>query len=189
MRRMKRGRDEERRGVDPVGDVGARGRDDEAAERGADRPRQVLAGAEARVGRREIGRGDEIGKPGVRGRPEEPRREAGCGSEHHDRLGAVRERERREDAEPREVGDDHDPAARQPVDQRSEQQADCHGGQEVCDEQRAHPLRGARPVVDVDRERDDGDPRPEPGRERRSEERPEARVSAQQAGLAMSRGA
>ena len=54
---------------------------------------------------------------------------------------------------------------------------------------RTHPLRGVRPVVDVDRERDDGDPRSEPGRERRTEERPEARVSAQQAGLSLSRGA
>ena len=38
-------------------------------------------------------------------------------------------------------------------------------------------------------QRDDGDPGPEARRERRSEERPEARVAAQQAGLAMCRGA
>src|SRR6185436_4116170 len=47
-------------------------------------------------------------------------------------------------------------------------------GQEVRDEERADPGARARPVVDVDGERDDGEHRPDARAERGEEQQPEA---------------
>ena len=107
----------------------------------------------------EAGRKKPVAKPGGRG-------------EDDDRPGLFVKGRAAKMPSRRQVGDDHDPPAREPVDQRAEQQADGHRRQEVRDEQRAHPRRRAGPVVDVDRQRDDRDPGSEARRERRSEEQP-----------------
>ena len=56
---------------------------------------------------------------------------------------------RREHAEADEVGDDHQPAAREPVDERAEQEADHDDREEVGDQQRRDPdARVLSAVVD-----------------------------------------
>ena len=73
-----------------------------------------------------------------------------------------------------EVGGDHQLPARETVDEGAEGKADGDRGQEVCQQERAHPLRRLRPVEDVDRQGDDREPGTEPGGERREKEQPEA---------------
>src|SRR5439155_668315 len=59
---------------------------------------------------------------------------------------------------------------------------------EIDDQESAHPLRRVvRPRIDVDGQRDDGEPRAEAGRERRQEEEPEARRPAEEPELAAER--
>ena len=125
---------------------------------------------------------DEVRHPRVGRRAEEAVREPDHERERHDRACTGREGQRHERREPDEVGADHQPAPREAVDERPEQQADRNRRDEVGDEQRAHPGAGLGALVDVDRERDDGEHRPDTGAERREEEEPERRRAAEKAG-------
>ena len=75
-----------------------------------------------------------------------------------DHGGRARERQRREHGQAAEVGADHQPLAREPVDERAEQQPDEDRGQDVGDQQLAHPPARVGAVVDVDLERDHRQP-------------------------------
>ena len=68
-----------------------------------------------------------------------------------DRGRALDERQRREHAEADEVGADHEPAPRQPVDERAEQKPDDDDREEVGDEERRDPDARVRHVVDLRR--------------------------------------
>ena len=103
------------------------------------------------------------------------RRRRECDGGH----GGMRERQDGEDGQPAEIGADHQPFAREAVDDRPEQEAEEDRRQHVGDEQRPDPPAGLRPVVDVDLERDDREPVADPRRERRHEEQPEAAVAEQ----------
>ena len=98
------GRDQERAGVDPVGRVDARSRDERAAGQRAERPGEVVHRLQQGVGAREVLVLDEVRQPGVGGRPEEAGRDAGDRGEGDDLRRARREGQRGEDAEADEVG-------------------------------------------------------------------------------------
>ena len=170
--------------VHGVAHVRARRGDDGAADQGADDGRQVRGRAKDRVGRGKIGRVDEVRQPGVRRRPEEARGEARHPGQGDDLPGSAGEDERDEHADADDVRPDHQPAAGEPVDDRTERNADYDRRQEVRDQERAHPPGRVRPVVDVDREGDHREPRADAGHRRREEERPERRRSIEQAQLA-----
>ena len=97
---------------------------------------------------------------------------AGERDEHAD---PVDEGQGGEHAEADEVGRDHEPTPRQPVDERAEQQADDDDRQEVRDEESRHPGAGPRRVVDLQRQRDGREicpeARPRGGEEEVSERR------------------
>ena len=153
----------------------AREADEDPPGEGTGGRRQVLGRLEERVRTRQVLVADEVRQPGVDGRPEDAGREPGGGRERDDLARARRERQRGEDAEPGEIGGDHQPAAREAVDERAEDEPDGDRRQEVGDQERAHPSARMGAVVDVDRQRDEGEPRAEAGAEGREEERPEAR--------------
>ena len=109
--------------------------------------RQVLDRLEQRVRARQVLVRDEVRQPRVDRRPEEAGREAGDGRERDDlrrrssRTGARRRRRagrgrRRPSA-----------AAREPVDERPEQEPDRDRRQEVGDQQRRDPRARVRPVA------------------------------------------
>jgi hypothetical protein len=91
----------------------------------------------------------------------------------------VGEGQRGEDGEPAEVRADHQPLAREAVDKRAEHEPEDDRRQDVDDEQRSHPPARVRPVVDIDLQRDDGEPVADPRCERRHEEQPELPVAEQ----------
>ena len=68
--------------------------------------------------------GDEVRQAGVDGRSEEAGRDPGDRRERDDRPPGCRRTAAREHAETDEVGDDHEPSAREPVDERPEQEPD-----------------------------------------------------------------
>ena len=117
---------------------------------------------------------DEVRDAREHRRAEERVRDAGNGRERDDRERAADERQRDEDAEPDEVGGDDQPLAREPVDERPGGEADDHRRQERDDEERAHPPRRMRAVVDVGGERDRRHPGADARAERREEEQAEA---------------
>jgi hypothetical protein len=135
---------------------------------------------EERVRLRQVVVGHEIRHAGVDGGAEEAGGEAGHSGERDDRDRLVREREQREDDGSGEVGADHQPPARDPVDERPEQQADREHGQELDDQERRDPLPRAGAVPDVDRQRDRGDAGAEPRAERRKPQQREARRPPQE---------
>ena len=98
-----------------------------------------------------------------------------------DRRRAVDERQRGEDAEAEEVGDDHQPPSREPVDERPEQEPDEDDRQEVGDEERGDPDARLGAVVDVDRERDRREVGAEAGPRGGEEEVAERRRAAEEA--------
>ena len=75
---------------------------------------------------------------------------------------------------PHEVRDDHQPLAREPVDERAEREPDQDDREEVGDQERRQPPPGARLVVDVHREGE----RREIGADRRAGRRPEQQGEA-----------
>src|SRR5262249_14766398 len=111
---------------------------------------------------------------GVDGRAEEAGGEARDQREADDLPGRVRERQRGEDGGAEQVGDDHQVPALQPVEQRPECQADDDRRQELDEQHRADPDPGVGSVLDVDRERNGGDQRPEARGKRREKEEAEA---------------
>src|SRR4029077_18542951 len=78
-----------------------------------------------------------------------------------------------------EIGADHEELARAAVDEWAEHEAEDDRRQDVRDEPRADPPTRGRPIVDVDLERDDGEPVADTRRERRQEEQPELPVAEQ----------
>jgi hypothetical protein len=178
------GRDEEGDGVDPVRSVRTGRGDENAADDRPDRPGGILQRLEDRVGAREILVPDEVGQAGIDGGTEEARGEAGNPRQGDDQRRAVDERQRGEDREPHEVGADHQAAPRHPVDEGARRDPDHDRGQEVSDQQRADPGRGARPVEDVDREGDERNPGAEARGQRREGEQTEARRVSQKPELA-----
>ena len=125
-----------------------------------------------------------FGSPAYAAGPGEPGGDAGDERERDDLPRADGEDEEDERAQADEVGADQQPLAREPVDERAEQQPDRDRRQEVGDQQRADPHARVRAVPDVDAERDHRDERPEAGDERRAEEEPEARGRAKHVPLA-----
>ena len=186
-RQQQRG-DAEGDGVHPVREVRAGDPDERAADQRADSPGHVVGGLEerGRVGQLRVV--DEVREACVHGRAEEAVGDAGHAREHDDRGRARREGERDEDGEAHEVGADHQPLPLQPVDQGAEEEPDRDGRQEVRDQQPAHPRRRPREVVDVDRERDRGEPGADPRRDRGDEEQAKARCAVQKVELPPERG-
>ena len=74
-------------------------------------------------------------------------------------------------------------AAREPVDERPDSQADRDRGQEVGDQQRGDPRPGVRQVPDLEVERDERHPVSEAGAEGREEEQAQAAHPVEQVGL------
>ncbi len=167
-------RDEEADRVHQVGGIRARRRDERAAHERADRPREVVRGLEEAVRLREVFVRDEVGEPRVDGRAEEARRHPRDEGERDDLQRARREREDEEDRRPGEVGDDEDPSARGDVEQPPGKEADDHARQELDHEQGADPRRVLGAIEDVDDERDEREPCPDAGSERRKEEKAES---------------
>ena len=123
---------------------------------------------------------DQVRHSGVHGRAEESRRDADDRGQDDDLRRVRGERQGGEGAEADEVGADHQRAARQPVDQRPREHADRERRQQVGDQEGGDPGRGVRPLVDVELECDERQPRAGPGSERREEEAAETGLAAQQ---------
>ena len=102
--------------------------------------------------------------------------EAGDGRQRADRGGGVDEREHGEGRRAAEVGEDHHLLARPTVDQRADGDAEDHPGDELAEEQDAHPPGRARSGCRSRSER------------RRTPSRCRARRSAGRAGDSGSRG-
>ena len=96
--------------VEPVGEVGPRCSDERAADDRRHRPTDVLARLDERVGARQLLLVDEVRQAGVDGRAKEAGRKPCDRRQDNDLSGALRERQRAEDAGPNEVGDDHQAA-------------------------------------------------------------------------------
>ena len=149
----------ERDRVHPVGEVGPGRGDERAADDRPDRGRRPLDELEQRVRGRELARSaTRFGSPASTAGRKNALPMPGERGEQRRSPPRSRERQRGEDAEPAEVGADHQRLAREPVDERPEQEAEEDGRQDVRDQQRADPPAGVRPVVDVDLERDDREP-------------------------------
>ena len=145
--------------------------------------RHRVGGLEEPLGARQLLVLDEVRQPRVDGRPEEAGGAARDGGQGHDLPGAARKRQHAEDAEADDVGRNHHAPARVAVDQRADRQAEHDRRQEVGDEERGDPVSRIRAVPDVDRERHEGEPRPEPRAERGKKEQAKAADSAEQVGL------
>ena len=159
--RDERGGEDERDGIDGVRDRRPPRRDQEARDDRPDHPREGLDGHDERVRVDELLLGHEVRDRSVRGRKEEAGRDAGDRRERDETADPVDERQRGEHAEADEVGGDNQPAAREAVDERAEQEADDDDREEVRDEQGRDPDAGFGRVVDLQRERDGGEIRPE----------------------------
>ena len=151
-------RDREAHGVQPVREVRPGDGDEDAAEHGAGHDRQLVGGAQQRVRARQQLLGDQVREACVGSRTGEAGGDSRDQSEDDDLPRADREGEQDEHGAAREVGADQNPLAGEPVDERAEQEADRDPGQEVGDQQRADPDGRAGSVLDVDHERDHGDP-------------------------------
>jgi hypothetical protein len=178
--------DDERRGVEPVGAVGAREREQRAAQQRAEHPREVLGSLEEPVRVREILVAHEVRQAGVRRRPEETGREADDSRERDDGERAPGEGKRTEDGRAQEVARDHQLSSRETVEERAEKEPDQDDRDEVRDEQRSDPLAGVRPVPHVDHQREHRETRADAGPDRREEEQPEVTCAAEEIGLAAS---
>ena len=178
-RRDEHRRERERHGVDPVREMRARRGDDRAARERPGRGRRPFDELEQRVRGRKLLVGNEIGQPRKHGRPEERVPDPRHGGESNRRRRRVREGQRREHREPPDVGGDHQPLPREPVDDRPEEQTEEDRGQNVDDEQRADPPAGMRAVVDIDLECDHRQPVAEARTEGRNEKQPEPAVAEQ----------
>ena len=94
-----------------------------------------------------------VREPGPDCGPEEPGRDAVDRGERDDRRGLVDERQRGEGPRADEVGDDHQPAPREAVDERAERHPDHDDRHEVRDQERRKPAtrsrcdRGCRPTA------------------------------------------
>jgi hypothetical protein len=119
--------------------------------------------------------GTRFGIAGIGGREEEARGDSRHRREHDEACRAVDERKCREDAKTSEIGDDHQPAAREPVDERTEQEPDEDDRQEVGDEERRDPLPGLRQLLDLKHESDGREIGAEARAGGREEEVPERR--------------
>ena len=162
-RRDEARRDEERDCVHRIGDGRPPLRQHHPGGDRPDHPRDRLDRLQERVGIRELVVRHEVGKAGVDRGPEETGRDTGDARERDDRAGAAHERQRGEDAEAHEIGRDHEPPPREAVDERAEDEPEHDDRQEVCDEQGGDPDSRPRLVVDVDRQRDGCEVRPEAG--------------------------
>ena len=174
MRDDEDGGHEERAGIDPVRGVRPRGGGEQAAEHRADRPARVLDRLQERVRVPELRLRYEVRHARIDRRTEEAGRETGDEREPDDLARARRERKRREDDGAQHVGGDHQLAAFEPVEQRAEREPDEDRRQDLDDEHGAHPEPRVRAVLDVDRERDRSQERPDARAERREEEEPES---------------
>ncbi len=150
------------------------------ADERPDHPGQVLDRLQEGVRARQVLVRDEVRQAGVHGRPEEARGNAGDTGQRDDRDRRFGEGQGAEDREADEVGADHQPPAREPVDERTEGDAENDDRQELRDQERAHPRVRARAVEDVDRQRDGGEVRPRARAERGEEEPPEVRSPPEQ---------
>ena len=173
------GREDERRGVRPVRDLGAGCGEEPAGEDRAERPRDVLDGREERGCLLALVLGDEVRHPRPDGRAEEARRDAVDAGQRDDRGRVVDERQRREGSRPHQIRDDHQPATREAVDERPERHADDDDRQEVRDQEGREPATGVGPIEDVDRERECGEVRPDGRAGRRPEQQGESPVAAE----------
>ena len=176
--RDERRREQERRGIDPVGDVGALDREQSAREDRAQHPRDVLDGREERGCLFPVVLADEVRERRPRGRPEEAGRDAVDRREDDDQAGSLDERQGDERRRADEVRDDHQSPAGQPVDERPEGDPDHDDRDEVRDQQGREPGAGARSGEDVDRERESREVRPDRGAGGRPEQQRKAGISA-----------
>ena len=110
----------ERARVDPVGEMGPRRGDERAAGERPGGGRRPLDELDQGVRGRELASADRGWKPREHRRAEERVPDPSHGCKRDDRGGRPDERERREDGEPADIGGDHQPLARQPVDERTE---------------------------------------------------------------------
>ena len=119
-----RGGEEERDCVDPVRPVGARRRHEDSPGQRPEHRRHRLGRLEKALRARQLLVLDEVRQAGVDRGAEEAGGET-CDSRKRDDLTcAPRERERAEDDEAGEIGRDHDPPPRKPVDERADREAD-----------------------------------------------------------------
>ena len=169
--------------VDPVGPVRAGGRDENASGEWTEHSRHRIGRLEEPLCARELRVLDEVRQPSVDRRAEEAGRKAGDRSQRDDLGCALGKRERTEDEEADEVRGDHHAAPRQAVDERAGREAEHDRGEEVGDQQRAHPGAGPCPVPDVDRQRDEGEPCAQPRAERGEKEQAQATDPAEQVDL------
>ncbi len=130
---------EEAGGVQPVGDVRARGGDEHPAEQRPDRDRQLVGGPQQRVRARELLGRDEVRQAGIGGGAGEARRDPGEERERDDLPRPDGEGEQDEGGKPEQVGAEEQPLAGEPVDEGAERKADRHRRQEVGDQERADP--------------------------------------------------
>ena len=105
--------------------------------------------------------GTRFGSPANAAGRKKPVATPGDCRERDDDRRAVGERKRGEDSEACEVRADHEPPSREPVDERSEQEPDEDDRKEVGDEEAGDPDRRSGELLDVERQRDGGDVRPE----------------------------
>ena len=178
-----RRREEEGDRVDRVGPVRARCGDEDAAGERAEHGRHRVGRLEHALRARQLRVLDEVRQSRVDRRAEETGCEPGDRSQHDDLGRALRKRERAEDEEANDVRGDHHAAPREAVDERAHREAEHDRGQEVGDQQRAHPGAGARPVPDVDRQRDEREPGAQARAESGKEEQAEPTDSAEQVDL------
>ena len=144
----------------PVGERRARGRDEDAAEeRARARPSSTRRAGAARSPSASSSLADEVRQPGEDGRPEEGVADAGDHGERDDRRGGVRRT-----AAPRTRRAGRGRRRSSAPSARAGRRAGRGGapmktaGQDVRDQQLADPPARVRAVVDVDLERDDGEP-------------------------------
>ena len=185
---QQQGRDDERRGVDPVRNIGIRHCDECAADDRRHGPAHVLTRLDQRVRATELLLVDEVRQTCVDRGPEEPGRDTRDARERNDLPRTVRERQRAEDGCADDVGDDHQAASRQPVEERAEEEADRDGGQELDDHQRADPGARVGSVLDVDDEGHRREERAEAGAEGREKEQAKVGRRAENAELSAEAG-
>ncbi len=171
-----RGRDAECDRVHEIGEIRPRGCDDHSAEKRPECGRRPFDELKEGVRGPELPGRDKIRDPCEHRRAEEgisdPRQ---CG-EHHDLRRRAGEREEEEHCQPPDVGGDHQPFPREPVDDGAEQEPDEDRRKNVRDQELPDPPGGVGPIVDVDLEGDDRQPVADPGRRGREEEQAEPAV-------------
>ncbi len=171
---------EERHCVEEVRDGGSPDRVHDGAHERADGHREGVDGHRERVRVRELVVRHEVRDGGIGRREEEACRDTRDGSGDDEAFRRVHERQRREDPEAHEVGGEHQPPAREPVDERPEEKPDHDDREEVRDEERGDPHPGAGQVLDLEDQSGCGDVRADARARGREEEVRERRRTAKE---------